>query len=55
MKMNNIQFATIGGSMSAFWASFDLSNLIQTALLTLIGTVLSYTFSRIIQSLRRRK
>lgn len=53
--MNNVQFGTLGGTVCSMWSSFDLGNMVQTAVLAAIGAAVSYLVSRLLDGRRRRR
>ncbi|MBB2951546.1 ABC-type phosphate/phosphonate transport system permease subunit [Sphingobacterium sp. JUb56] len=55
MKWNDIRVGTIGGTLCSIWASFSLGDLFQTALMAVVGTVVSFVTSRLLGRVRRRK
>lgn len=42
MKWNDIRVGTIGGTLCSIWASFSLGDLLHTALMTVVGTMVSF-------------
>ena len=55
MKWNDIRIGTIGGTLCSIWASFSLGDLLHTALMAVVGTVVSFVTSRLLGRVRRRK
>lgn len=55
MKWNDIRVGTIGGTLCSIWASFSLGDLFQTALMAVVGTVVSFVTSRLLGRVRQRK
>lgn len=49
MKLNEIRAGTLGGSLCSIWASITLGDLLQTVVLAVVGTLVSYIMSRILQ------
>ncbi|MNY31577.1 hypothetical protein D3C86_1657440 [compost metagenome] len=54
MKMNDIRIGTLGGTLCSIWASFSLGDVMHTALMAVVGTVVSYLTSRFLDRLRGR-
>ncbi|MEN5088016.1 hypothetical protein ABE426_16235 [Sphingobacterium faecium] len=42
MKWNDIRIETIGGTLCSIWAIFSLGDLLQTALMAVLGPVVSF-------------
>ncbi|KKX48094.1 MULTISPECIES: hypothetical protein [Sphingobacterium] len=55
MKGNDIRIGTLGGTLCSIWASFSLGDVVHTALMAVVGTVVSYVTSRLLGKLRKRK
>lgn len=55
MKWSDIRIGTIGGTLCSIWASFSIGDVAQTALMAVIGTVVSFVTSRLLGKLRKRK
>lgn len=55
MKWNDMRIGTIGGTLCSIWASFSLGDVLQTALMAVVGTVVSYLTSKLLGRVRRRK
>ncbi|CDT30049.1 exported hypothetical protein [Sphingobacterium sp. PM2-P1-29] len=55
MKWNDIRIGTIGGTLCSIWASFSLGDLLHTALMAVVGTVVSFVTSKLLGRVRRRK
>ncbi|MCS3556212.1 MULTISPECIES: hypothetical protein [unclassified Sphingobacterium] len=55
MKWNDIRIGTIGGALCSIWASFSLGDLLHTALVAVVGTMVSFVTSRLLGRVRRRK
>ncbi|MEN5085919.1 hypothetical protein ABE426_05575 [Sphingobacterium faecium] len=54
MKSNDIRVGTLGGTLCSIWASFSLGDLVQTALMAVVGTVVSYVTSRLLGRMRKK-
>ncbi|MNH43765.1 hypothetical protein D3C79_1057520 [compost metagenome] len=54
MKANDIRIDTLGGTLCSIWASFSLADVTHTALMTVVGTVLSYVTSRLMGRMRKK-
>ncbi|WP_447768164.1 hypothetical protein [Sphingobacterium faecium] len=54
MKGNDIRIGTLGGTLCSIWASFSLGDILQTALMAALGTVVSYMTSRLLGRMRRK-
>ncbi|MCS3556587.1 hypothetical protein EDF66_113106 [Sphingobacterium sp. JUb20] len=54
MKWNDIRIGTIGGTLCSIWASFSLGDLFQTALMAVVGTVVSFVTSRMLGRIKRK-
>ncbi len=52
MKLNEIRAGTLGGTLCSVWASVTLGDLLQTVVMAILGTLVSYLMSR---WLERRK
>jgi len=55
MKGNDIRIGTLGGTLCSIYASFSFGDLLQTALMAVVGTAVSYLTSRFLGRVRRRK
>jgi hypothetical protein len=55
MKLNDIRIGTIGGTLCSIWASFSFSDAFQTAIMAVIGTVVSFVTSRLLGKVRKGK
>lgn len=55
MKGNDIRIGTLGGTLCSIYASFSFNDLLQTALMAVVGTAVSYLTSRLLGRVRRRK
>lgn len=53
MKLNDMRIGTVGGTLCSIWVSFSFGDLLQTALMAGVGTVVSYTTSRILGKVRK--
>lgn len=52
--LTNVQFGTLGGTVCSVWSSFDLGNMVHTAVLAAVGATVSYLVSRLLDGRRRR-
>ncbi|MEJ5146454.1 hypothetical protein [Sphingobacterium sp. MYb388] len=41
-KSNDIRIGTLGGILCSIWVSFSLGDIMHTALMAVVGTVVSY-------------
>ncbi|MEN5378892.1 hypothetical protein [Sphingobacterium kitahiroshimense] len=55
MKWIDIRIGTIGGTLCSIWASFSLGDVLQTALMAALGTVVSFVTSKLLSRIRQRK
>lgn len=55
MKLNDIRNGTLGGTLCSIWASFSFGDALQTVLMAILGTVVSYATSRILRKMSNRK
>ncbi|MEN5434950.1 hypothetical protein ABE545_15035 [Sphingobacterium faecium] len=55
MKWNDIRIGTIGGTLCSIWASFSLGDVLQTALMAILGTVVSFVTSRLLCLVGKRR
>jgi len=55
MKWNDIRIGTLGGTLCSIWVSFSLGDVLQTALMAVVGTVVSFATSRLLGRVRRGK
>ena len=55
MKWNDMRIGTLGGTLCSIWVSFSLGDLLQTALMAVVGTVVSFATSKLLGKVRRRK
>lgn len=54
MKINDIRIGTLGGTLCSIWASFSFGDILQTALMAAVGTIVSYITSRLVSRIRKR-
>ncbi|MBB2950622.1 hypothetical protein [Sphingobacterium sp. JUb56] len=54
MKLNDIRIGTLGGTLCSIWVSFSLGDIMQTALMAVVGTVVSYWTSRLLGRMRKK-
>lgn len=54
MKWNDIRIGTIGGTLCSIWASFFLGDVFQTALMAVVGTVVSFVTSRLLGRIKSK-
>lgn len=54
MKGNDIRIGTLGGTLCSIWASFTLGDVVHTALMAVVGTVVSYLTRRLLWRIRRK-
>ncbi|WP_400263410.1 hypothetical protein ACFX5U_10475 [Sphingobacterium sp. SG20118] len=55
MKLNDMRIGTVGGTLCSIWVSFSFGDLLHTALMAAVGTAVSYTTSRILGKVGKRK
>ena len=55
MKWNDIRIGTLGGTLCSIWASFSLGDLFQTALMAVVGTVVSYLMSILLGKMKKNE
>jgi len=55
MKINDIRVGALGGTLCSIWASFSLGDVMHTALMAVVGTVVSYATSRLLGKLRNKE
>lgn len=48
MKMNDIRMGTVGGMLCSIWASVSLGDVLQTVVMAVIGTIVSFLTSRLL-------
>lgn len=54
MKGNDIRIGTLGDTLCSIWASFSLGDVLHTALMAVVGTVVSYATSRLLGRVRKK-
>jgi hypothetical protein len=54
MKLNDIRIGTLGGTLCSIWASFSIGDVLHTALMAVVGTVISYMTSRLLGRMRKK-
>ncbi|KKX46727.1 hypothetical protein [Sphingobacterium sp. IITKGP-BTPF85] len=54
MKWNDMRIGTLGGTLCSIWASFSLGDVLQTALMAVVGTVVSFVTSRVLGKCRMK-
>ncbi|MCW2259161.1 hypothetical protein EDF67_101492 [Sphingobacterium sp. JUb78] len=54
MKGNDIRIGTLGGTLCSIWASFSIGDVLHTALMAVVGTVVSYVTSRLLGRMRKK-
>ncbi|MNT95588.1 hypothetical protein D3C72_2374890 [compost metagenome] len=55
MKGNDIRIGTLGGTLCSIYASFSFGDLLQTALMAVVGTAVSYLTSRLMGKVGKRR
>lgn len=48
MNINEIRAGTIGGTLCSVWASVTLGGMMQTVIMAILGTLVSYAMSRLL-------
>ncbi|MNT02384.1 hypothetical protein D3C72_1368790 [compost metagenome] len=54
MKVNDIRMGTLGGALCSIYASFSFGDLMQTALMAVVGTLVSYVTSRLLGKIKSK-
>ncbi|WP_400261158.1 hypothetical protein ACFX5U_14505 [Sphingobacterium sp. SG20118] len=54
MKMNDIRMGTVGGTLCSIWASVSLGDVLQTVVMAVIGTIVSFLTSRLLGRMGRK-
>lgn len=55
MKLNDIRIGALGGTLCSIWVSFSFGDLLQTALMAVVGTFVSFVTSRLLGRVGRGK
>ncbi|MFU1858112.1 hypothetical protein ACK8HY_13930 [Sphingobacterium sp. NGMCC 1.201703] len=55
MKISDIRFSAVGGTLCGIWASFSVGDLLNGALTALIGTLVSFLLSKVLNRIFKRK
>ncbi|MNL33318.1 hypothetical protein D3C87_1552240 [compost metagenome] len=55
MKLNDIRFGALGGTICSIWASVSFGDVLQTMLMAALGTVVSFVTSRFLGRIRKRE
>ncbi|WP_286862956.1 MULTISPECIES: hypothetical protein [Sphingobacterium] len=55
MKLSDMRLSAIGGTLCGIWVSFSVGDLINGALTALVGTLVSFSLSRILNRICKRK
>ena len=53
--LNNVQAGTLGGTLVSVWSSFDWSDMMNTAVMAVVGATVSYLTSRLLEGRRRNR
>ena len=54
MKINDMRFGVLGGTLCSIWASISLGDVLQTMLMAAVGTVVSFVTSKLLGRWRKR-
>ncbi|MEN5234095.1 hypothetical protein [Sphingobacterium faecium] len=54
MKVNDICMGTLGGVLCSIYASFSFGDLMQTALMAVVSTLVSYVTSRLLGKIKSK-
>ena len=52
---DHFRMATLGGVVSGFWASIQWQNILSTVFLSVLGAVVSFIMSLVLQRCRRHE
>ncbi|MCS3556805.1 MULTISPECIES: hypothetical protein [unclassified Sphingobacterium] len=55
MKLNDIRFGALGGTLCSLWLSLTFNDLLQTALMAVVGTVVSFMTSKLLGMIRKKE
>ncbi|WP_418359250.1 hypothetical protein [Sphingobacterium detergens] len=55
MKLSDMRLSAIGGTLCGIWASFSVGDLLNGALTALVGTLVSFLLSRLLNRIFKRK
>ncbi|MDM1296829.1 hypothetical protein HX021_21300 [Sphingobacterium sp. N143] len=55
MRFSDVKLSAIGGTICGLWASFSVGDLLYVALTALIGTLVSFLLSRLLNRLFKHK
>ncbi|WP_293899004.1 hypothetical protein [Sphingobacterium sp. UBA5670] len=54
MKANDMRVAALGGTLCSVWASISFGEIIQTILMAMLGTIVSFATGHLLGCLRRK-
>ncbi|MGJ1534880.1 hypothetical protein ACR784_07670 [Sphingobacterium multivorum] len=54
MKANDMRVAALGGTLCSVWASISFGEIIQTILMAMLGTIVSFATGYLLGCLRRK-
>lgn len=54
MNTNEIRAGTLGGTLCSVWASITLGDLLQTVIMAVLGTLVSYVMSQWLQKKEKK-
>ena len=55
MKWNELRMGTVGGTICSIWASISLGNIMETALMAAVGTLVSIAIGHLLKHCLRKK
>ncbi|UIR54760.1 hypothetical protein LZQ00_10780 [Sphingobacterium sp. SRCM116780] len=55
MKINDMRFGVLGGTLCSIWISISFGDVLQTMLMAVVGTAVSFVTSRLLGKLGQRK
>lgn len=55
MKWNDIRLGAFGGTLCSLWLSLTFNDLLQTALMAVVGTVVSFMTSKLLGRIVKKK
>ncbi|MGE8422582.1 MAG: hypothetical protein ACN6PI_07120 [Sphingobacterium siyangense] len=55
MRWSDVKLSTIGGTICGLWASFSVGGLLYSALTALVGTLVSFVLSRLLNRIFGKK
>lgn len=55
IRLNEFRVGTLGGMLCSIWASITLGDILQTVVMAVLGTVVSYAMSQFLNKLEKNK